>query len=173
MQTHLVLTLIGQDRPGLVSALSDIVAAGGGNWLDTRMARLAGHFAGVLLVDVPADKADALIGALKALETRGLRLVIERERAEAAPAVSGALTLDLIGLDRPGIVRDISRALAAHKVSIVEFETERMTASFSGEAMFKAHAVLSLPNGLDLDALRQSIEALANELMVELTLEPT
>lgn len=170
MQTHLVLTLIGRDRPGLVSAISDIVTAGGGNWLDTRMASLSGHFAGILLVDAPADRADALVTALRTLETQGLRLVIETSGEAPAPA-EGLLTLDLLGLDRPGIVRDISRVLAAHGVSIVELETERLTASFSGEAMFKARAALQPPAGLDRDALRRAIEALANELMVDLTLD--
>lgn len=169
MQTHLVLTVIGRDRPGLVSAVSETVAAGGGNWLDTRMASLAGQFAGILLVEVAADKADALVADLRKLETQGLRLLIERSD-EAPPQGERMLTLDLIGLDRPGIVRDISRALAEHQVSIIELESEQLTASFSGEAMFKAHALLELPAGLDLERLRRSIEDIASELMVDLDL---
>lgn len=171
MSTHLVLTLIGRDRPGLVSAVSDIVAAGGGNWLDTSMASLAGHFAGVLLVDVPTARADALIAALRALETQGLRLLIETSVDPQTPAASPTLTLDLIGLDRPGLVRDISRVLAAHQVSIVELESGRTQASFSGAPMFKAHAKLRLPETLDSESLRDALEALADELMVDLTLE--
>ena len=170
MQTHLVLTVIGRDRPGLVSAVSETVAAGGGNWLDTRMASLAGQFAGILLVEVAADRADALVADLRRLETQGLRLLIERSD-EAPPAPARKLTLDLIGLDRPGIVREISRALAEHQVSIVELETEQVSGSFSGEAMFKAHAVLQLPAGLEPDALRAAIEDIASELMVDLELE--
>lgn len=169
MQTRLVLTVIGRDRPGLVSAVSETVAAGGGNWLDTRMASLAGQFAGILLVEVAAEQADALVAALRKLETQGLRLLIERSD-EAPPQGERMLTLDLIGLDRPGIVRDISRALAEHQVSIVELESEQLTASFSGEAMFKAHALLELPAGLDLERLRRSIEDIASELMVDLDL---
>jgi len=170
MQTHLVLTVIGRDRPGLVSAVSEAVAAGGGNWLDTRMASLAGQFAGILLVEVAAEKADALVADLRKLETQGLRLLIERSD-EAPPQGASKLALDLIGLDRPGIVRDISRALAEHQVSIVELESEQLTASFSGEAMFKAHALLELPAGIDLERLRRSIEDIASELMVDLNLE--
>jgi glycine cleavage system regulatory protein len=167
---NLVLTVIGPDRPGLVSALSEAVTAGGGNWLDTRMQSLAGMFAGILLVAVPADKARALVESLQKLEAQGLRLIVETSAEQPAQLGAGTVTLDLVGLDRPGIVRDLSRVLAEQRVSIVELETERTTASFSGEPMFKAHAVLTLPHGLDVGTLQTSIEALARELMVDLTL---
>lgn len=170
MQTHLVLTVIGRDRPGLVSAVSETVAAGGGNWLDTRMASLAGQFAGILLVEVATEKADALIAALHGLEGQGLRLLIERSGDGEAHAGRRA-TLDLIGLDRPGIVREISRALAEHQVSIAELETEQVSGSFSGEPMFKAHAALDIPESADMEALRRSLEGIASELMVDLELE--
>lgn len=174
MQTHLVLTAIGPDRPGLVSALSDTIASGGGNWLDARMASLAGQFAGILLVAVDAPRADALAAALRALDAQGLRVAVERSLAEPAadPVPAGQLMrLELVGHDRPGIVRDISRVLAEQRVSIVEFESERASGSFSGEAMFKARARLALPAGLQAVDLRRSLEMLANELMVDLDLE--
>ncbi|MCW2316146.1 Glycine cleavage system regulatory protein [Rhodoblastus acidophilus] len=170
MQIHLVLTVIGPDRPGLVSAVSDTIAAGGGNWLDTRMASLSGQFAGMILVAVAADKADALAASLRDLEAYGLRLVIQRTD-EQAPIGGRAARLELIGLDRPGIIRDISHVLAAQHVSIAELESELVSGAFSGEAMFKATARLLLPDGLAIDDLRQSLEALASELMVDLTLD--
>jgi glycine cleavage system regulatory protein len=170
MQTHLVLTVIGRDRPGLVRAVSETIAARGGNWLETRMATLAGQFAGMLLVSIAPEKADDLVTALKDLEAQGLRLVIERSAAEQ-PVMGRTLKLELIGHDRPGIVRDVSGVLAAHNVSIIELESERVSGSFSGEAMFKAKARLMLPSGLDPHDLRRSVEALANEIMVDLDLE--
>jgi glycine cleavage system regulatory protein len=170
MQIHLVLTVIGRDRPGLVSAVSETIAAGGGNWLDTRMASLAGQFAGMLLVAIAPDKADALVASLRQLEKQGLRLVIERSE-EQTPVAGRSLRLELVGLDRPGIIRDISHVLAGQNVNIAELESERVSGSFSGEAMFKAKARLTLPDGLPLEDLRQSLEAIAHELMVDLSLE--
>ena len=167
MDTHLVLAVIGRDRPGLVNAVSEVVTAGGGNWLDTRMASLAGQFAGILLVAVPPDKADALIAALTKLEAQGLRVIVDKAGDAAAPATGPRLSLEVVGHDRPGIVRDLSRILAERQVSITELETERQAGSFSGEAMFKARARLQLPEGIGVDALRRSIESLANELMVD------
>jgi glycine cleavage system regulatory protein len=168
MPIHLVLTVIGRDRPGLVSAISQTVAAGGGNWLDTRMASLAGQFAGMLLVAIAPAKADALIASLHQLEAQGLHIVIERGDEPAAGGRSARL--ELVGLDRPGIVRDISHVLAVNNVSIAELESECVSGSFSGEAMFKAKARLTLPEGLSLEDLRGSLEALAHELMVDLQL---
>ncbi len=170
MQNHLVLTVIGRDRPGLVSAVSETVLAGGGNWLDTRMASLSGQFAGMLLVAIAPEKADALVASLRKLEAQGLHFVIEK--SEAPPPVGGrALRLELVGLDRPGIIRDISHVLAEQNVSIAELESECVSGSFSGEAMFKAKALLTLPDDLHVEDLRESLEAIAHELMVDLTLD--
>src|SRR5262245_28199358 len=109
--TDLVLTLIGTDRPGLVEAVAGIVAAHGGNWLESRMTHLAGKFAGILRAELPPDKVDAALAALAGLEARGLKVVAEtaaRAPAAAAPSEAAPRTMDLelLGLDRPGIVRE-------------------------------------------------------------------
>ena len=98
--------------------------------------------------------------------------MVEQGPVEAVAANPGrVLKLDLIGQDRPGIVRDISRVLAENQVSIGDFHTERSSASFSGESMFKATALLHLPAGLDEHVLKGALESLANELMVDLELQ--
>jgi glycine cleavage system regulatory protein len=172
----LTLSVIGPDRPGLVGALSERVAAAGGNWLESRMARLAGRFAGVVLVDVPEDAADRLAHDLAALEADGLRVTVGRGlEAGASDAAAGAarhaLTLELVGQDHPGIVRDIARALAGRGVNIEELATEVASGSFSGERLFRATARLSAPADLPTEALRDTLEDLANELMVDVELE--
>ena len=170
MMTSIVLTVIGQDRPGLVSAVSQRITAGGGNCLDSRLARLAGQFAGLLLVSVPRGKADALIASLQSLEREGLRLVIERG-VEAAPPAGRTLKLDLTGHDRPGIVRDISDVLARRQVNIEDMETAFFNGSFSGEDLFEMRATLRAPAELTDDALRKTLESLANNLMVDINLD--
>ncbi|MGB2681242.1 MAG: ACT domain-containing protein [Candidatus Competibacter sp.] len=169
MMTSIVLTVIGQDRPGLVSAVSQRITAAGGNWLDSRMARLAGQFAGLLLVSVPRGKADALIASLQSLEREGLRLVIERG-VEAAPPAGRTLKLDLTGHDRPGIVRDISDVLARRQVNIEDMETAFFNGSFSGEDLFEMRATLRAPMELTDVELREAFEILASDLMVDITL---
>jgi len=170
MSTFLVLTVIGEDRPGLVESLSDTVASHDGNWLESRMAHLAGRFAGILRVSVPDAKADELRAALTQLQARGLSIVVERGAAAATPAAA-RLRLELIGADHPGIVRDIARALAARGINVEELETESVSAPMSGEPLFRATAELHAPNDLSIDELRAKLEELAEDLMVDITLE--
>jgi glycine cleavage system regulatory protein len=166
----LVLTLIGPDRPGLVEALSHAVAEHGANWLESRMSRLAGKFAGILLVDVAESSVDALTAALVALQSQGLKVVVEASAGEAPPAPTVSLRLHLVGQDRPGIVRDISRALAQRSVNVEELATGRSSAPMSAELLFSAEARLQVPASVELDELREALEALANDLMVDLRL---
>ena len=165
----LVVTVIGKDRPGLVESVSAVVEAHGGSWVESRMSRLAGEFAGILRVSVPAAQADALSGALEALRAGGLRVVVERGFEETAEE-GHLIVLELIGSDRPGIVHKISEALAARGVNVDELNTECEGAPWSGGTLFKAMARLRAPKGLDLDQLRESLEAIAADLMVDISI---
>lgn len=166
----LVLTLIGPDRPGLVEALAEPIAANGANWLESRMAHLGGKFAGILRIEVPAEKLASLTEALRHLEERGLRIVVEESPSARADEARHLMELDLEGLDRPGIVREISRVLVEVGVNIEELSTERTKAAMSGEAIFRARARVTVPQNCDLAGLRQKLERLAADLMVRLDL---
>jgi glycine cleavage system regulatory protein len=165
----LVLTLIGPDRPGLVEAVADPIAAHGGNWLESRMAHLAGQFAGILRVEVPDDSAAALTEALRRLDTRGLHVTVQRG-PRPAPSSRRTLVVDLVGLDRPGIVREVSRVLAERGVNIEELVTDRTPAPMSAELLFRSRARVNVPDGLDASELRARLEKLAQDLMVQVTL---
>jgi glycine cleavage system regulatory protein len=165
----LILTVVGPDRPGLVRALSQAVAARGGSWLESRMARLAGQFAGIVLVEAP----DALLDDLHALESQGLRIVVHS--GVTAPSVATAqprLTLEVVGNDRPGIVRDIAQILAESGVNIEELTTGVASGSFSGEILFRVTALVRAPNDTAVDAIREGLEELGNELMVDIQPAP-
>ena len=168
----LVLTVIGDDRSGLVSALSGVIADHGGSWERSQMARLAGQFAGIVVVAVPDPRAEALIQALGPLEAQGLlEITVERGTEDARPPVDATrLTLALVGADRPGIVHDISRVLAAQQVSIEELHTATREAPMVGGMLFEATATLVAPPGVPIADLQAVLEELANELMVDLSL---
>jgi len=165
----LVVTVIGKDRPGLVESVSAAVEAHGGSWVESRMSHMAGHFAGILRVSVPEANVDALTVALEALRSDGLRVVIERG-FEGQIEEGNVILLELIGSDRPGIVHKISEALAARGVNVDELDTECDGAPWSGDTLFKAKARLRAPKSLDLDQLRESLEAIAADLMVDITI---
>ncbi|MFC1642770.1 glycine cleavage system protein R [Myxococcota bacterium] len=171
-QSSLVLTLVGPDRPGLVEAVSKIIVRHGANWLESRMVRLAGKFAGVLLIEVPPAGADALAAALSGLADQGLKIVIEPSVEAEGPPMSHVLRLELTGHDRPGIVSQISHVLAERGVNVEELTTGRSSAPMSGEPLFHAEVWLLAPVDLCLAELTGALEGLANDLMVDITLVP-
>lgn len=166
---HLVLTVIAQDQPGLVERVAQCISEHGGNWLESRMSRMAGQFAGILRVDVPLAAHAGLVTALEALQGQGIRVQIAT--GVAAPAVTWqAIRLELVGNDRPGIVRDITRLLSHHGVNLESLSTEVVPTPMSGELLFQAHALLAVPQSLSLEQLQAHLETLADDLMVELKL---
>ena len=169
MTTPLVLTFVGDDRPGLVNAISQAVAAHGGTWLESRSVRLAGKFAGVVLVSVPDESLIPLESALAKLAPSGLRVSIDRGGAAEAQRPERTVRLDVVGAERPGIVRDVTQALTGLGVNIEEFASGLEGEPFTGVEMFRATARLSVPEGLKLDELRKALERLAAEIMVDLS----
>ncbi len=165
----LVLTFIAHDRPGLVEQVAAAVSAVGGNWLESRMARLAEKFAGIARVEISADKVGVLKDALSALEAAGFALTIEETGAEPLPG-GPRFNLELLGSDQPGIVHDVSRCLSEHGVSVEEMETDIRHAPMGGDTLFYARAKVRVPTGLGEDELRQALEALAGAMMVDITL---
>ncbi len=165
------MTIIGADKPGLVDSLSEIVVQNGGNWLESRMAHLGGHFAGIVRVDVPEGNRESLMEAMRALESAGLTVVARTDSADETSVPDRPATLEVVGNDRPGIVRHLSHALAAHRVNVEELTTECYSAPMSGEMLFRARALLRIPEGSNLQKIRTDLENLAQELMVDLSLE--
>lgn len=170
MSTHLVITLIGDDRPGLVEQLSSVITAHQGNWLESSMAQLAGKFAGVLTVSIPEEQAAPLEAALKALAD--LRTTVE-------PGLSGGpsagpmrrLAFSLVGHDRIGIVREVSQVFARHGVNVEKFTSHTSSAPMSSETLFHAEAQLLARGTLDADALKADLERLSNDLMADINLD--
>jgi glycine cleavage system regulatory protein len=170
MRTSLILTVLGDDKPGIVEQLSDRILAAGANWEESRMAHLAGKFAGLLRVSVDAGRAEALAESLKSLDAGGLTVVVAPS-GDSAPGPLRTMLLELLGNDHPGIIRDISRVLAQHQVNIEELETNVTSAPMTGEPLFRARARLRIPAATTLDSLVAVLEALAGELMVDLSVD--
>ena len=170
MQHLLVMTVIGQDRPGLVDSVAALVAEHGGNWLESRMSRLGGQFAGSLRVEVPGENEPALVAALAKLASQGLAVVVHPDQPKPLPPTARQSVLEIVGQDRPGIVREISHALASFGVNVEELQTECASAAMSGETLFKARARLSLPESCDAAQIRQQLEKIAADLIVEISL---
>ncbi|MCR2800864.1 MULTISPECIES: glycine cleavage system protein R [unclassified Microbacterium] len=167
---HLVLTVVGDDRAGLVRALADIVAAHGGNWERSELAELAGAFAGVVMVSVPDAQEMALTSALRGLD--GLLRVTAHAPVDAAAssADSGSrVTFSVLGNDRPGIVRDVTATLAALGLSIDMFTSATLDAPMAGGTLFEATVDARVPTGVEVATVVSALEELAGEIQVDIT----
>jgi glycine cleavage system regulatory protein len=167
MQATLVMTVIGPDRKGLVAALAKIVAAQEGNWLESRMCRLGGEFAGIVRFAVPAQKQAALEAELNRVD--GLTIVVRSDEPIASAAASILVALEVVGQDRPGIVRELSTAVRAAGGNVEELATECLSAPMSGELLFQARAKILVPETVGLDSLRQTLESELAGLTVEIS----
>jgi glycine cleavage system regulatory protein len=163
----LILTVIADDRPGLVGELSAAVSAHRGNWLESSLAQLAGKFAGIVRVEV--DELDA--GSLQAAVERLPNLKVAVTKAAGAQATAGRkLTLELVGNDRLGIVKEVTAVLARHAVNVEKLTTRTESGPMSSGMLFRAEAELTAPAALDARTLKADLEGISNDLMVEMTL---
>jgi glycine cleavage system regulatory protein len=169
--TYLILTAIGDDRPGLVEELATAISAHGGNWLESSMAHLSGKFAGIVKVALPADKADPLKAALSKLS--GLKVSAELAATEKSAPAGRRLTLNLVGHDRIGIVKEVSQILAHHSVNVEALETRTSSAPMSAEILFHCEAELTASPDFNARALKSELEKLSDDLMVDITLGET
>ena len=168
----LVLTVIGDDRPGLVEKLATAISQHEGNWLESSMSHLSGKFAGIVCVSI----ADSQLASLKEklANLPGLRVTAEESETDPeAESVTGnrRLKLSLVGHDRIGIVREVSQVLAQHSINVESLNTHTASAPMSAAILFHATAELTASPTLDVRVLTADLELLSNDLMVDITLD--
>ncbi len=166
----LVVTVMGHDRPGIVNALADTAERFGANWAASRMAHAAGEFAGMVHVEVPPENADMLTNALRELGHTGLQVMVAKSDATGPAKGLRSVSLELAGEDRKGIVNRLTRILAERGISISHIETEILGGPGEHRHIFKVAAQLMVPNAVTTPALQQDLEALARDLMMDVSL---
>ena len=164
MNCDLIMTVLGADRQGLVNQLAETVADHGGNWLESRMARLAGQFAGIARIQCPEDKVDDLVAALK---EAGVNIQVARETSADSPT-RRMVRIEVMGNDRPGIVRELTTAISQAGGNVEELSTGLESAPMSGHPMFRAQGIVAISPEDSLDKLQEAIEQLGEDLTVDL-----
>ncbi|MGI0118109.1 glycine cleavage system protein R [Zooshikella sp. RANM57] len=170
---EVVITLLAPDRPGIIETISQIIAAHEGNWLDSKLSLFNGQFAGIAHIYVPNKFLPSLTEQFNQLTAQ--KIAIHHAVIDPANTASAeeeiTYTLHLLGNDRPGIVRDITKILLEFKINITDIQTEHTSAPMSNDAIFKASAVLRVPQSANIDLIKSNLEKLANELIVDVTLD--
>lgn len=173
MNISFVMTLLGKDQPGIIEAVSAVVEAHGGNWQESQMARLAGRFTGFISISAPEANALDLEKSLLALAHDELDLRVERVDKTIPEAAVRRASLEILGQDRPGILREITAALSSAGVNVTRLNTGCTSAPMSGETLFRAEAELLCPATLSFESLREALEQLGQDMMVDITLDET
>jgi glycine cleavage system transcriptional repressor len=171
---QVILSAIGDDRPGLVDDVSEFIFERGGNIEDSRMVNLAGQFAVMMLLG-GSDQTIAKVRQELAALSAKTSLRAELHEARSAPAAAGAaLPFRLTGtaLDQPGLVHRVSHLLRELHVNIESLETRLRPAPYTGAPMFDMELILSVPRTTPLSQLRQDIAKLCDELNVDWNLDP-
>lgn len=175
MNTNFVLSFSAHDKPGIVELVSNTVSSNGGNWLESAMSHLAGRFVGIVVIDVKSTDSQQLSAAVNLLSQQGLTISFELMNDPEFDAIDEtlyqSLDIELTGHDRAGIVAEISAVLAKHNANVEDLSTELVSGSMSAELLFKADIHVSIKQGSDLDDLQEAIEAIADDLMVDIHLE--
>lgn len=170
---HVAVTALGADRPGIVAAVTGVLMEHGGNLEDTAMTNLGGHFAMMLVVEVPEGaSAEALEAALVAdVGAHGLTVAVRPIAEDPGDAPAGeAWAVSLYGADRPGIVHAVASKLADNGANIVDLSTR--VVGPGPDHGYVLLLELSMPPGSDADRLGRELAELATELGVEIHLRP-
>lgn len=170
MNTQLVLTVLSDDRPGVVEQLAQTISQHHGNWLESRMAQLAGKFAGILQVAVAQEHQHQLQAALNDLNNKGFKIVVDNAVNTSKPEYR-EFSFSVVGNDRPGIVREIAQAFAARHINMGELETACSSMPWSGEPLFEATGVIEVPKAVDMNELYDYLDKIADDLAVDIRLE--
>ena len=169
MAINLLLTFVGVDRPGIVQELSALVSAHEGNWLESKMSRMGGRFAGIALVELPAPLIERF--KAKISQVRELSVYLEESGVQRTDADTLNYQLNIVGLDRPGILQEVATEMAQQSINVVDLETSVRAAPMSGDKMFFADAQVLVPSDVDLADLHDRLDSVANELGIDILLE--
>ena len=171
VQSAYIVTFIGDDRPGLVESLSEVVETRGGNWLESRLSQLGGKFAGLVLITLPDDQSEHLEKQLKALSASGLSVRVTPAGTQSDAYRGRHIKLTLIGPDRSGIVRQVSKALAQSGVNVIEMDSTVESAPMSAELLFKARIDAEIPEQISLHELDEQLDIIANTMTLDIELD--
>jgi glycine cleavage system transcriptional repressor len=174
MSRHVILTLTGADRIGIVEELTRILLDRGGNVETSRMARLGGEFAVLMLVSLPESQAGDLHQGLEGLAARDYKLTItptDRPYAEAHPGWRG-YRIEVEGADHEGIVHRIARYLSTQGISIESMETETASAPFGGVPLFNMAASVAVPPDLATTSWSEGLLSIGNEMNLDVRVAP-
>lgn len=171
MRTNIVLTLTGPDRVGIVEEVTKILLDLGGNIETSRMARLGGEFAVLLLASLPEEKASSLEKATAQLTGKGYKITTSRTKTESQ---RGWLpyTIEVVGADHEGIIHQVAHELSRLGINIESMITETTQAPVSGIVLFSMTARVAVPPDPAKKGWENEVMGAGRSLNVDIKITP-
>lgn len=169
MNSSYVVSVLTIDKPGIIEKVSSLISQHQGNWLASNFCRLSGQFAGIVEFSCPTEESVNLLNALESLSGPDFQLHVAKGELQAETKTNTA-TLSIMGNDKMGIIKEISKTLANHQVNLLKLNSSCESAPNWGSLLFKAEATLEIPSDVSLDVIQEALEDIANDLIVEIEL---
>lgn len=171
MNEKMIFTFISDDKPGIVECLSQVVSQNKGNWLESRLTKLAGKFAGFVQISIDSQQSESLIQALTELKHQGIAVLVDNHAHLSSNNDFECVRLNIIGLDRPGIVNELATAFAAHHLNISDLHSFTESAAMTAEELFKAEVTLDIHTQTNMERFNEDLEDICNKLDLDWNLE--
>ena len=167
---YLVVNIIGPDKRGIVSNITEAVYDHHASIEESRMTRLGGEFAIIMLVSVPADQQETCCLALHEFEAQGLTVTSHETNLSRPEKFQGFVPYEVSvwGADHSGIVHAVAEYLTDQNIQVEDVETHVTKAPITGTPLFSMNAVVQAPPELTLPELREKLEDVGDELGVDI-----
>ena len=171
--SHLVISALGKDRPGIVNQLSKAIYELDCNVSDSRMTVLGGEFAILLMVEGPWNLLAKLEDQVPELQDR-LHLTITTRRTEERAGNANLLPygVDVVSLDHPGIVYSLASFFSDKNINIEDMTTSSYAAAHTGTPMFSVRMSIGIPADIHIAALRDEFMDFCDQLNLDAVMEP-
>lgn len=171
MYKHLILTIISDDKPGIIKQIAKIVSEHDGNWLESQLNQLGGKFAGVVRLSLLETNIDSLSKSLNQLEQHNIQIQLDTLPTTEQQPQKRTANFTATGPDRSGIVLEITQALTEYNINVEDLTTNCTSMPYSGDPLFEAKGSVNIPDSTDLDLLLEQLDNIANKLGVDVVLE--
>ena len=171
---YLVATVVGPDRRGIVEKISAVVLDHHANIEESRMARLGGEFAVIMLITLPGEKEEALLSGLDSLKEYSLTMITRPTNLSRLKRFQGFVPYEIsvFGADHEGIVHSVAEYLTSERMNIETMDTHVSQAPVTGTPLFSMRATVQAPPELTLAQLRQNLAEVGDELGVDIEAKP-
>ena len=172
-KTYLVISALGEDRPGIVNSLSRTIAEHGCNIEDSRMTVLGGEFAAMLLVEGKWNTLAKVENVLPEMESQlGMTIIAKRTGERESTRNLIPYAVEVVSMDHPGIVNSLAGFFAERQINIEDMATSSYAAAHTGTPMFSVHITVGIPSDMHIAALREEFMDYCDSLNLDAVLEP-